>query len=66
MDFVGRLPFPWWLTCLVLFFLQNLLTHAHACLPFNLPLVMLARFDKRQFRQYYRKIHTILTEVRLE
>jgi pimeloyl-ACP methyl ester carboxylesterase len=27
---------------------------------------MLDRFDKRQFRQYYRKIHTILTEVRLE
>jgi pimeloyl-ACP methyl ester carboxylesterase len=27
---------------------------------------MLDRFDNRQFRQYYRKIHTTLTEVRLE
>jgi pimeloyl-ACP methyl ester carboxylesterase len=27
---------------------------------------MLVRFDKCQFRQYYRKIHTTFTEVRLE
>jgi hypothetical protein len=30
LNFVARLPFPYWLTYLVLFFLQSILTHALA------------------------------------
>jgi hypothetical protein len=38
MNFVGRLRFPYWLTYLVLFFLQSFLTHALAWIVGWLPL----------------------------
>ncbi|HEY5158673.1 MAG TPA: hypothetical protein VII93_11990, partial [Anaerolineales bacterium] len=37
MNFVGRLPFPYWLTYLVLFFLQSILFHTLAWIVSWLP-----------------------------